>query len=173
MSNFSFGLFGKKKALNTPIPGEKHYGDRILISYRYDDENKKGYVLDWVMSGDNTIIENDCVNIKGYTMIINKTGKVVEGSSTQVDDSSESSLTTGENSSINTSTNTSTNTSQTDADDRTSESSIDSSERYSIDALHLGGRKKSRNRTRRRKSRKSSGKRSVSRRAKRAIIHHK
>ena len=171
MSNFSFGLFGKKKALNTPIPGEKHYGDRILMSYRYDDESKKGYVLDWVMSGDNTIIENDCVNIKGYTMIINKTGKVVEGSSTQVeDDSSESSLTTGENSSINPST----NPSQIDADDRTSESSIDSSARDSIDELHLGGQKKSRNRTRRRqRRRKSSGKRSVSRRAKRAIIHQK
>ena len=135
-----FGFFGNKQTLNTPIPGKNHYGERILMSYVYKQENE-GYVLEWVMYGDNNDIENECVNISGYKTIISNSA-------------------TGENSSINLST----NASQTNEDDRVSDSSIDE--------IRIGGRNKSRNRTRRRKSRKSGGKRR-SKRAKRAIIHHK
>ena len=95
----NFRFFGNKKTLNTPIPGEMHYGERILMSYVYKPD-EKGYVLESVMGGERRNIESDCVNISGYKMIISG-GKIVEGSSTSTEDGSERSLTTGETSSIN------------------------------------------------------------------------
>jgi hypothetical protein len=154
-----FNMFGsKKETLNKPILGNKNYGERLVLSYLYDEE-KKGYVLNWALSGDNNNSDENTLDITNLKII------QAEPNISHLSETLREEKTTPD----------ATPPTPPDAITPERDSIYDGSEtRPSVErVIHVGGKGQKKSRTTRRKSRKSGGKRR-SRRAKRAImVRHK
>jgi hypothetical protein len=195
-----FGSSGGPETLNKPILGNKNYGERLVLSYLYD-ESRKGYVLNWVWSGDTTVnstnntfdINIDEVKLTGIIPNISDLSQTLREDTpdaitpTTPDATILPSATTPD--AITPTTPDAITPTTPDATILPSATTSDAitPERDSIDSIHdepetrpsvenairVGGKRQKKSRTTRRKSQTSGGKRR-SRRAKRAImVRHK
>ena len=153
-------MFGsKKETINKPILGNKNYGERLVLSYLYD-EGKKGYVLNWVWSGDNTVnrtnntfdINIDEVKLTGNIPNISDLSETLREETTTVPDANTPDA-TSETTTVPDA------TSETTTVPDATRDSIESVEYERPPEIRLGGKRLKKSRTTRRKSRKSGGKR--------------
>ena len=63
-----FRSSGGPETFNTPIRGNKNYGERLVLCYLYDEEIK-GYVLKWALSGDNNYSNENTLDITNRKII--------------------------------------------------------------------------------------------------------
>jgi hypothetical protein len=163
-------MFGsKKETINKPILGNKNYGERLVLSYLYD-EGKKGYVLNWVWSGDNTVnrtnntfdINIDEVKRTGNIPNISDLSETLREETTTVPDANTPDA-TSETTTVPDATSETTTvpdaTSETTTVSDATRDSIESVEYERPQEISLGGKRLKKSRTTRRKSRKSGGKR--------------
>lgn len=141
----------KKETLNKPILGSKNYGERLVLCYLYDDTDTKGYVLKWVLSGDNNVNHNNNT--------IDITHAKHTPTTSDISDISDISKKLREGTTTIPDANTPDATSETTTVPDATRDSIESVEYERRPEIRLGGKRLKKSRTTRRKSRKSGGKR--------------